>query len=95
MGVEIYVDEIRLEGLANDLDGIYNRLSTLKSNLESLHSGIKASWNDTAVAEFSEKYEEAMEKIWELLVAVDAMGAFAAEAAAGYAAADREVEALL
>ena len=95
MGVEIYVDEIRLEGFANDLDGIYDRLSVVKSNLEYLHSGIKASWNDTAVAEFSEKYEEAMEKIWDLLVAVDAMGAFAAEASAGYTAADREVESLL
>ncbi len=44
--------------------------------------------------DFTGKFNEGMERIWDILVAVDNIEGFFFEAASGYVAADREVEAL-
>ena len=93
-GVEIQVQESRLQGLARSLDGVYTKLSGIKTELENLHAGIKASWSDPAVEEFNGKFEEGMDRVWDLLVAVDGIEAFFSEAAEAYMAADREVASL-
>lgn len=93
-GVDIDVKEDRLTGLSGQLDGVYTRLSTVKTELETLHTGIRANWSDQAVDDFTEKFNEGMERIWDLLVAVDNIGTFFDEAATGYVAADHEVESL-
>ena len=93
-GVDINVKEERLSGLADELSGVYNRLSGIKAQLELRHSGIRANWSDQAVEDFTVKYDEGMERIWDLLVAVDNIETFFSEAAVGYVAADREVESL-
>lgn len=92
--VVIDVNEKKLEGLANELNGVYNKLSGIKNSLESLHAGMRENWSDTAVDEFTSKFSEGMERVWDLLIAVDSMECFFTEAATGYMMADREVESL-
>ena len=92
--VDIDVKEDRLSGLSGELRSVYTKLSLVKEKLESLHTGIRANWSDEAVEEFTEKFNEGMERIWDLLVAVDNIEVFFSDAATGYVAADREVESL-
>lgn len=93
-GVDINVKEERLSELADELDSVYTNLSKIKDELEKIHTGIRANWSDQAVDAFTEKFNEEMERIWDLLVAIDNIEGFFSDAAAGYVAADREVESL-
>ena len=93
-GVEIDVDEKRLTGLSSELSGVYRQLSNIKNELEHLHTGIRANWSDAAVEEFTQKYDEGMEGIWDLLVAVDSIEGFFQDAAEGYISADNQVMSL-
>ena len=93
-GVEIDVDEKKLSSLSTELNGVYKKLSDIKNELEHLLTGIKANWSDVAVEEFSEKFDEGMERIWDLLVAVDSIEGFLQDAADGYSAADKQVMSL-
>ena len=93
-GVEINVNESRLSGLSGELGGVYAKLSSVKNELERLHAGIRTNWSDIAVEEFTEKYEVGIERIWDLLVAIDSIEAFFQEAAEEYTAADNQVMSL-
>lgn len=94
MSVEIHVNERRLSGLASELDGVYNKLSGIKDELERLKVGINQNWNDPAVEDFNTKYEKGMDSIWDLLVAIDNISLFFQDAANEYSAADKQVESL-
>ena len=90
----IHVKPAQLKNMAGDLDAIYTRLSRVRDELESLHDGIRANWQDPAVDEFTAKFDMYMERIWDLLVAVDSMEAFFSQAAESYIAADRKIGSL-
>ena len=93
-GVTIDVKENKLEKLASDLSTVYTEISRIKNSLEEYHAGIRANWVDPAVEEFTAKFDEGMERIWDLLVAVDSIEGLFTGAANGYVAADHEVESL-
>lgn len=93
-GIDIEVKENKLSGLASDLDSVYTKLSRIRSNLESSLSGIRANWKDSAVEEYSVKFEDANEQMWNLIVAVDSMECFLREAAQEYKAVDNQIMSL-
>lgn len=92
--VEINVKEEKLAGLASDLDDAYKKLSRIRSTLEDSLSGIRKSWEDPAVEEYSSQFETANERLWDFIVAVDSMECFLREAAAEYKAVDNQVMSL-
>ena len=92
--MEIEVREMRLKQLAEELEQVYSKLSSLKEDLEAQHVSIRRNWEDAAVEEFTAKYDKGMESIWDLLVMVDNTESLFEEAAAAYTAADREVASL-
>ena len=94
MSEEINVNEKWLSGLASELDGVYNRLSIIKNELEHLKVAINQNWSDPAVEDFNSKYEKGMDSIWDLLVAIDNISSFFQDAADGYSTADKQVMSL-
>lgn len=94
MSEEIIVDEKRLAGLAGELGIVYQRISEIKAELESVQMTIRNNWSDVAEEEFNNQYEKGLESIWDLLVAIDSMESFLQSAANGYTTADARVMSL-
>lgn len=90
----IHVKPAQLKNIAGDLGSIYSKLSDTRNQLERLHAGVRANWSDPAVDDFTAKYNVFMDRIWDLLVAVDSMESFLTEAADSYMAADRKIQSL-
>ena len=94
MGLELEVNISALSNISGELNGAYNRLSKIKDELESIHTGLENCWEDAAMDDFSCKYDEGMERIWDLLVAIDSIDSFVIAAKDGYTATDRLIESL-
>lgn len=94
MDIEIEVDGERLERLADELDGIYNRLRRVKGDLEEQNRFMNRNWIDEAVNKYNQQYEKGIDNLWDLLVAIDQISGFFRAAADGYAAAEQKIMSL-
>ena len=92
--IKIYVKEKNLRKLSDDLDGVYSKLSDVRDALERMHIDIERIWNDESAAIFLTKFDNGLERIWDLLIAIDSMDDLFIAAVEGYTAADRRVMSL-
>lgn len=91
MGMAIRVEERKLDDIAQALGDAYTKLSSIHTALEDDHAAIKAAWEDDAAFDFSTKFDNGMERLWDLMIAVDNMEQFLITAREMYAAAENKV----
>lgn len=89
--VDIRVDEKKLGSMAQSMEECYRQLSKIRTELEDAHSAMRNVWEDEAALDFSAKFDIGMEKLWDLMVAVENMGGFLKTAEEMYAAAEKQV----
>ena len=86
----INVDLGAVKDCASQLAAAYSQMNGIRSRLTELNLQLKRSWNDDAMVDFTARYNQGMDYMLDMLIAIDGMESFLNEAADFYKETDEK-----